>query len=135
MIGGGNCDKEAAWQGSPDHRYCCGQGRATALAFSREGAKVVECDLKKEPALETVAIVRAGGEKPFTDCLLIRRIGTAEDIAAVAVYLASDEASYVTGINLPVDGGWTASGGLGQPHPDIAGLFAAAMQELDKMSP
>ncbi len=80
----------------------------------------------------THGLLVAGGEKPFTDCLLIKRIGTPEDIAEAAVYLASDEASYITGINLPVDGGWTASGGLGQPNPDIAGLFAVAMGKLGK---
>lgn len=33
------------------------------------------------------------------------RAGQPEDIAHAAIYLASDEASYVTGIVLPVDGG------------------------------
>jgi dihydroanticapsin dehydrogenase len=33
------------------------------------------------------------------------RIGTVEDIAAAAVYLCSDEAAWVTGAILPVDGG------------------------------
>ena len=33
--------------------------------------------------------------------------GEPEDIAYAALYLASDEAKYVTGIILPVDGGWT----------------------------
>lgn len=36
------------------------------------------------------------------------RLATPDDIAAAAVFLASDEAAYVTGIVLPVDGGRTA---------------------------
>ena len=40
-----------------------GQGRAAALAFAREGAKVVGCDIKVDAAEQTVALVRAeGGE-------------------------------------------------------------------------
>jgi NAD(P)-dependent dehydrogenase (short-subunit alcohol dehydrogenase family) len=34
------------------------------------------------------------------------RFATPEEIAAAAVYLASDEAAFVTGVSLPVDGGW-----------------------------
>lgn len=34
-------------------------------------------------------------------------VGNVDDIANAALYLASDEAKYVTGIILPVDGGWT----------------------------
>jgi NAD(P)-dependent dehydrogenase (short-subunit alcohol dehydrogenase family) len=36
-------------------------GRATALAFAREGAMVVGCDVAVEPAEETVALVEAAG--------------------------------------------------------------------------
>ena len=35
------------------------------------------------------------------------RIGTPEEIAALAVYLASDDAKFVTGQALCIDGGWT----------------------------
>ena len=35
------------------------------------------------------------------------RIGKAEEIAALVVYLASDESSYTTGVAHPIDGGWT----------------------------
>ncbi|MBU0554551.1 MAG: SDR family oxidoreductase [Alphaproteobacteria bacterium] len=38
-----------------------GQGRAAALAFAREGARVVGCDLNSAKADETVAMVRAAG--------------------------------------------------------------------------
>ena len=36
-------------------------GRATALAFAREGASIVGCDVVAEPAQETVDMVRAAG--------------------------------------------------------------------------
>lgn len=36
------------------------------------------------------------------------RIGTPDEVARCALFLASDEASYVTGTNLMVDGGWSA---------------------------
>ena len=37
-----------------------------------------------------------------------RRLASPDDIAAAIAYLASDDASHVTGITLPVDGGYTA---------------------------
>lgn len=36
------------------------------------------------------------------------RVAQPEEIAGIAMLLASDEASYITGTNIPVDGGWTA---------------------------
>ena len=39
---------------------------------------------------------------------MLGRTGEPHEIASAAVFLASDEASYVTGAVIPVDGGWTA---------------------------
>jgi NAD(P)-dependent dehydrogenase (short-subunit alcohol dehydrogenase family) len=42
--------------------------------------------------------------------MMIKRWGETEDLAGAAIYLASDASSYVTGVDLIVDGGWTAKG-------------------------
>ncbi|RLA06086.1 MAG: SDR family NAD(P)-dependent oxidoreductase [Gammaproteobacteria bacterium] len=78
----------------------------------------------------THGLIVTAGDQPWFDSQLIQRIGQSEDIAKAAVFLASDEASFITGINLPVDGGWSASGGAGQPDPEISALFGQAMAEL-----
>jgi NAD(P)-dependent dehydrogenase (short-subunit alcohol dehydrogenase family) len=39
----------------------------------------------------------------------MKRFGHAEEIARAALYLASDESSFTTGVVLPVDGGWLAA--------------------------
>lgn len=44
-------------------------------------------------------------EKKMTDSIPLRRLGTVEDIAYGALYFASDEAAYVTGQTLIIDGG------------------------------
>jgi NAD(P)-dependent dehydrogenase (short-subunit alcohol dehydrogenase family) len=36
------------------------------------------------------------------------RVGEPSEIAAIAVFLASNESSYITGHILAIDGGWTA---------------------------
>jgi len=48
------------------------------------------------------------------DCPL-GRPGQPEEIAEVCAFLASDSASFVSGINMPVDGGWSSTKFLPAP--------------------
>jgi len=61
----------------------------------------------------------------FIKSLLVPRIGLPADVVNAAVFLASDEASYITGVNLHVDGGWSASGGLGMVSEEVTHALSA----------
>jgi NAD(P)-dependent dehydrogenase (short-subunit alcohol dehydrogenase family) len=47
----------------------------------------------------------------LTTQMPVHRIGRVEDVSAAAMFLASDDSSYITGTDLLVDGGWMVSGG------------------------
>jgi NAD(P)-dependent dehydrogenase (short-subunit alcohol dehydrogenase family) len=88
--------------------------KCMAIDHGREHIRVnaicpsfVETDL-------TAAVLRNSPdpEKVRTDRIALHpigRLGQPEDIAALAVYLASDESSWVTGATFPVDGGYLAA--------------------------
>lgn len=63
-------------------------------------------------AIDTPMVQAAQMPKEVMDGLLARvplkRMGRSEEISAAVVFLASEEASYVTGATLHVDGGWLA---------------------------
>lgn len=47
-----------------------------------------------------------GGRERITEATPLKRVGGKRDLGAAALFLASPEASFVTGQNIPVDGGW-----------------------------
>jgi NAD(P)-dependent dehydrogenase (short-subunit alcohol dehydrogenase family) len=87
------------------------------------------------PGLINTPLVYAGipGGETTTDPLLsntqpIKRAGQAQDIANMATYLASDEARWITGAAMVVDGGFSAGipiellfGGGDAPRPGFSG--------------
>ncbi len=48
---------------------------------------------------------------------LLDRWGQPDDVAQAVAFLCSEAAAYITGINLPVDGGWSARGLQSPPRP------------------
>lgn len=61
------------------------------------------------PTVTDTPMARSGGVDPHAVDGLhpLRRIATPADVANAILFLASDESAYLTGVVLPVDGGWT----------------------------
>lgn len=58
-----------------------------------------------EPMLGTTPAEREAALTAFVADVPLRRFGTADEVAAMAAYLASDDAAYVTGSEFHIDGG------------------------------
>lgn len=65
----------------------------------------------------------AAEERALTEGPPMRRIATVEEVAALAAFLLGDEASYLSGQSIAVDGAWTASFGAPQADAAIAERF------------
>jgi NAD(P)-dependent dehydrogenase (short-subunit alcohol dehydrogenase family) len=83
--------------------------KAMAIELSPEGVRVNAI----APGLIATPMNEAARQNPdymrnFQNRIPLGRIGEPADIAGVAVFLASDLARYVTGVTLPVDGGFLA---------------------------
>lgn len=59
---------------------------------------------------ERTALERADYERDWAEVTPTRRTGGVDDVAAAALFLASDAARHVSGHTLLVDGGWTSAG-------------------------
>jgi NAD(P)-dependent dehydrogenase (short-subunit alcohol dehydrogenase family) len=83
--------------------------KAAAVQFARDGIRVNSVHPGLMPAMRTSKLsadptIRAGMLKAIP----MRREGRIEEVANANLFLASDEASYITGIEMPVDGGYLA---------------------------
>jgi meso-butanediol dehydrogenase/(S,S)-butanediol dehydrogenase/diacetyl reductase len=90
--------------------------QAMALDLGRDGVRVNAI----APAFTATRQTQERLEDPafwsaLRDRLALDRAADPEDIARVALFLASDDAAYITGVILPVDGGTTASSGTPRP--------------------
>ncbi|WEV64131.1 SDR family oxidoreductase [Bifidobacterium sp. ESL0732] len=89
--------------------------RCVALDYGAKGVRVnafapgfIETDINKEVWSDPDRVA------PYTQRVALGRTGRPEDCAGVALFLASDDAAYLTGLVVPVDGGTTAATGQGR---------------------
>jgi NAD(P)-dependent dehydrogenase (short-subunit alcohol dehydrogenase family) len=105
-----------ALEGSPALAHCTGKGGVYAMTrqLAMEGAlhgiransispgfiltAATTAHLRADPSFEAKVLKKN----------MIKRLGTPADVAACAAWLASDEAGYVTGADIRIDGGATA---------------------------
>lgn len=83
--------------------------RGLAVEYAPFGIRVnALCPGFVETALTERVLRMPALQKALVDSTALRRLGQPEEIANAALFLASDEASYVTGAELAVDGGMGA---------------------------
>jgi len=100
------------------NRYVYGATKAAVAALTKSVAvdfiaKGIRCNCICPGTIETPSMLQRaeaagpGGREMFVSRQPMGRLGTAEEIAALAVYLASDESAFTTGVAHVIDGGWT----------------------------
>ncbi|MEU6407853.1 SDR family oxidoreductase [Microbispora sp. NPDC046933] len=93
--------------------HCAGKSAVLGLTrqLAVEGgplgirANTISPGMVRTPATESAGAHEGAKREALLSRIPMGRVGTPEDIAWCAVYLASDEASWVTGANFTVDGG------------------------------
>ncbi len=105
LVGGAG---RAAYHGSK--HAVLGMTKSVAIQYAPHGVRV-NAVCPGTIATPMVERMTAAGELPMDDALAaipMARLGQAEEIAAAVLWLCSPASSYVTGVALPVDGGYTA---------------------------
>lgn len=84
--------------------------RAMAVDYAEEGVRVnAVCPGTGETGMTEDLLEVDDIYQGFISPIPMKRLGQPEDVANAALFLGSDQASYITGHALPVDGGWTMS--------------------------
>ena len=87
-----------------------GLTRSFALVYAQQGIRInAVCPGHTEtPMVAGVFAARPEEEERLRATYPVGRLGLPDEIAKAIAWLCSDAASFVTGVALPVDGGWTA---------------------------
>ncbi|MGH2353822.1 MAG: SDR family NAD(P)-dependent oxidoreductase [Chloroflexota bacterium] len=85
-----------------------GLARSLAIDYGPQGVRVnVVCPGAIDTPVMAAAHARPDLLQRVNQKSVLGRMGTADEVAQAVLFLASDEASFITGAVLTVDGGWT----------------------------
>ena len=83
--------------------------KSAAVQYARKGIRVNSVHPGVLPAMRTSkALADPNYREKMLAAVPMGRVGRVEEVAYAVLFLASDEASYITGTELVVDGGWLA---------------------------
>ena len=87
-----------------------GMTKCAALDFAKKKIRVnaVCPGIIKTPMLEHMASITNTSMDAYAAQEPVGRLGEPREIGDTVAWLLSEEASFVTGVSMPVDGGWTA---------------------------
>ncbi len=83
--------------------------KSAAVQYAQDGIRVNSVHPGLMPPMLTSAANTPGIRSEMLAGVPMGRTGRREEVGYAALFLASDEASYITGAELVVDGGWTAT--------------------------
>ncbi len=114
-----NISAPQAWVAMPMQSHVCAAKagvdmltRTLALEWGPAGVRINS--ISPGPIADTEGMRRLAPDEAIAEryrkSVPLQRFGSAEEIGQAALFLSSDAAQYVSGVVLPVDGGWSVAG-------------------------
>ena len=129
--GGGaivNISSLAGMQGTPNAAYSTSKwaliGLSASAAYSYAGwgirSNTISPGFIQNTNLTKAISTKMGGTNPMDNIIALGRSGEPVELAQAALFFASEDSSYITGVNIAVDGGLTSAGHYSMMRPQMS---------------
>jgi len=110
-----NMSSTSGLVGTPRHAYSAAKGgiqsltRSIAVSYAPYNIRAnAICPGPVDTPMGAQVMADPQRKKEFMETIPMGRLARADEVAALALFLASDDSSYITGTFIPIDGGYTA---------------------------